>query len=336
MSKDKPRKDQPRQVVVNDLWDVLGDLGEELEYPDRRGSHSKVAREMISAAVTRWRHSPYVCTSAQHVFLVTSSGDVFYRQKHVLRLNSAREKLPCIVEMKPEKRRDFFADCREADVASWFRSKWLINHFAVWRGTSAEGEPLASWVDRNGMEYKMADLLVDQGAKRMLTREIVVGVEDYVQRQESGRGYDRLDVPLDIPTRNLEVIVMIDAGLYKDTASVDETPDLGVEFRNRENARFEGREVANDLENPMEIFLGRRLHGENSAKTEPVLESLNELEARLKHLAQAAVGDEPVLDDPGRKRLWDAFKRPERFVFCRLLWTSPYLGLDVCVSWEKP
>jgi hypothetical protein len=327
-----------KQIMMSEaLWDMLGDLGEEMKYPDRRGSHSKVVREIVSTAVTRWRHSPYVCLSARHVFLVTGCGDVFYRQLQILSLNSKREKLPCSIGIKPEKRHDFLTNRdRKIDVGDWLKSRWLINHFAVWRGTSPKGDPLSSWVDRDGMEYKIADLPVNQGANRKITREIMVGVENYVQWQGSGRDYDRLDVPVDIPTRNLEVVVIIDADLYKYIDSVEEIPDLGVEFRNRECARFEGREVANDPENPMEVSVGRRIHGESSQKTEQVIADLAELEERLKHLAQARVGNEPILEEQDRKRLFQALKMPERFVYCRLSWPSPYLGLDVCIRWEKP
>lgn len=330
-----------KQVMMSEtLWESLGAVGEEMGYPDhsdRRGSHSKIVREIVSTAVTRWRHSPYVCLSAKHTFLVTSCGNVFYRQLQVLKLNSKREKLPCSIGIKPEKRHYFLAN-RDPGVGigEWLISRWLVNYFAAWRGTHAEGEPLSSWVDREGMEYKMADLPVNQGANRTLTREIIVGVEDYVQWQDSGRDYDRLDVPVDIPTRNMEVIVIIDTDLYKHTDSVEEVPDLGVEFRNRECARFEGREVASDSENPMEVYAGRRIHGETSPKTEQVLADLDELEGRIKYIAQAKVGNEPVLEDKGRRRLFKALNKPERFVYCRLFWPSPYLGLDICIRWEKP
>jgi hypothetical protein len=264
---------------------------------------------------------------------------VFYRQLQILRLNSKREKLPCSIGIKPEKRRYFLENRDQAiDVGEWLKSRWLVNYFAAWKGANAKGELLSSWVDRDGMEYKIADLLVSQGANRTLTREIIVGVEDYVQWQESesARDYDRLDVPVDIPTRNLEVVVIIDTDLYKDTDSVEEIPDLGVEFRNRECARFEGREVANDLENPMEVSAGRRIHGEISPEAEQVLADLDELEERLKYIAQAKVGNEPILEDKDQGRLSNALKKPERFVYCRLFWPSPYLGLDVCIRWEKP
>src|SRR6185295_16785950 len=103
----KDHRQAKQKTMTDALWDQLEELGVELEYRDKRGAHSPLVREMVSAAMTKWRKSPYVCRSARHLVFVTREGHVFYRMIQVLKLNSSREKLPCILEMKPEKRRDF-------------------------------------------------------------------------------------------------------------------------------------------------------------------------------------------------------------------------------------
>jgi hypothetical protein len=328
----------PRQITISEfLWESLGKLAGGLGYKDGRGLRSRLGREMIAASIMKWRYSPYVCYSAQHVFFVTGCGHVLYRQVQVLKLNSKRERLPCILEMKPEKRKDFHDyRRREVEEAEWFRSRWLINYFAAWHGECIEGAPLSSHVDRDGIDCKMADLSVDQGANRHLTREIVVGVQDYIQWQDGGHGYDRVDVPIDVPTRNLKVFVIVDADLYRNTASEDEIPDLELEFRNRECARFEGGEIALDSENPIEKFFGRRLHGEQSAEIGSILERLDEMQQRIETLSHSEADNGTVMTEEGRETLRTIFKRPERFIFCTLEWPSPYFGIDVCVRWEKP
>lgn len=45
---------KPRAIKIpEDLWGFLGRLGEDLGYADPRGLHSRLVREMVSAATTR-------------------------------------------------------------------------------------------------------------------------------------------------------------------------------------------------------------------------------------------------------------------------------------------
>ena len=335
-----PRDRQAKQVTLTEpLWEQLDELGVEFEFRDKRGVHSPLVREMVSAAVTKWRESPYVCRSARHTVLVTRDGHVFYRLLQVLKLNSSRDRLPCLLEMKPEKRQYFLHQLSrlEAEEAEWFRSRWLLNHFAVWLGHELKGPPHSSWVDREGTYTKVADLPVNQGRGRYLVREILAGIQDYVQWQEEERGDDRVDIPIDIPTRNLEVIVVVDADLYRRSSPADnDFPNLDLEFRNREGARFEGKEPALDPENSMEVSEGKQLMGRISTKAEPIVNDLRELGERLAAIAEAEAGNGAVLTVEGQEMLRQAFQRPERFLFYRLEWPSPYFGLEVCVRWEKP
>jgi hypothetical protein len=349
----------PRAITMTEsLWGKLGELGEELEYKGR--SHSQLISEMVSAAITKWRESPYVCQSARHFVLVTGRGHVFYRLVQFLKLNSDRQKIPCVLEMKPEKRQDFL-DRKPSgrEEAEWFRSRWLLNHFAVWHmeedagGQSRESPiPPDSWplidsfVDRSGTDYKMADLEVHQDAGRQVAREIIVGLKDYVQWKEKESGYDRVDIPIDIPTRNLEVVVLVDAALYSNTAgeSLREIKNLGLEFRNREGARCGVKEIY-DPENIMEAYAGRCLKQKSSLlKQKPsppspeakhALLRLSEFEKRVRLLATASARGEAVLSDRDQQTLYETFRLPERFLFYKLGWSSPPFGLEVCVNWQK-
>lgn len=330
---------QGKQITMpRALWDALEELGRELHYADGRGVHSRLVREMVSAAVTKWRESPYVCRSAHLVALVTRSGHIFYRLVQVLKLNSKRDRLPCILEMKPEKRKDDpERPAQKLDEAGWFRSRWLLNYFAVWHGEATSGQPLDSFVDHDGIHSKMADLWVRQGPGRVLTRELVVGLEGYVQWQQEGeRDYDRLELPIDVPTQNLDVTVIVDAELYRNTPSLTdgEIPELEVEFRNRECARFDGEALAYDAANPIEAVSGR--HPPGSVKGDQAKSELQALAKRIKTLAAAEAANGPVVAQESRRALLTALEVPKRFLFCKLSWPSPYFGLAVCVRWEKP
>lgn len=335
--KAKRKKEGKTISIAPTLWNSLEDLGREFKLGDPRGDHSKLISEMVSAAVTKWKESPYVCRSAQYVVFVTKDGHVFYRHVQELKLNSDRKKLPCVLEMKPEKRQEFLREGRTSgnEGTEWLKSRWLLNHFAVWHGHE-RAEFKDAYVDRDGTDVKIADLEVNLGAGAVLTREIIAGIQKYVQWQDSDYGDDRVDFPIDIPTRNLEVVVIVDLDLYRATKlELEEIHDLKMEFRNREAARFEGEGVARDNANPMgDPLVGRHLADAPHPRADEVLTHLSELEQRVEELRNAKVKDGAVVDQPDA--LINAFHKPENFLFYKREWSSPYFGLTVCVRWAKP
>ncbi|MEA2600917.1 MAG: hypothetical protein QOF89_1909 [Acidobacteriota bacterium] len=334
--------------MPEDLWEFLGNLGKDLGYKDPRGLHSRLVREMVSAAATKWQESPYVARSARNVVLVTRDGHLFYRQVQVLKLNKKRDRLPCLL--------DFHAS-RRADIGgvAWFQPSWFLNHFAAWHGEGVSivaDKPLDTWVDRHGTDAKMADLLVNQGSERILTREIVAGLKDYVQWKGTQREEDRVDFPIDIPTLNLEIIVIVDMALYRKTVITEsdkqEIANLKVEFRSRELARFEGDVIGRDAFNRMSLpLLGRCLIGSPGPNAEKIRkgvydpeaemrQNLDDLKKRIEFLAQAKVKSEPVVPPEEREALQNALMLPESFLYYKLGWPSPYFGIEVGIQWEKP
>src|SRR5215218_7901478 len=141
------KKERNCQIRMSSLlWNRVGEIAQELGHKDSRGRHSAVIREMVAAAAAKWTHSPYVCRSAHHTVYVTREGNVFSRQVEILKLNTRREKLPCTIEMKPEKRDYYHRKYREqkssrkggaeknSDEFMWFQRQWLLNYFSVWNG----------------------------------------------------------------------------------------------------------------------------------------------------------------------------------------------------------
>lgn len=327
-----------KQIKMDgNLWEALAQVGRDLNIVhDAKGNHSELVREMVSASVNQWRETPYVCQSADYVVLVTGEGQVFFRQVQVLRLNKKRERLPCLLEMKPEKRRDFLTD-NHGDEATWLRSHWLINYFGVWHGSDISGDLLDNYVDREGIDVKQADLHVDQVPGTILTREIVVGAQDYVQRRQKQRKheYDRVGFPVDIPTRNLKALVVVDIDLYqKGSVRPKENPLLELEFRNRESARFEGLFL--DPWNPMErTIAGRHLKDAEDPNAEAIRTDLGKFKKRIEALAQSSVKDGPIVT-PEQQIEINKVQIPEQFLYYTLAWPSPCLGMEVCVRWQKP
>jgi hypothetical protein len=330
------------------LWNQVIDVAQELGHKDARGRHSAVIREIVAGATALWRHSPYTCRSADHTVYITKNGEIFSRQVEILRLNAPRERLPCYLEMKPEKRDYYHRRYRESNPTedrvdsgefAWFLSRWLLNHFAAWNGKKEEDDlesfqqqPLSSHTDSFGTTYKSADLVVRAVGGRFLTREIIFGLRDYVQWKEADSPiFDRIDIPIDIPTSLLQACVIIDQDLFAAMGvEVDEISNLALEFRNREAARFEGKEVALVPETGIEELYGRSPDDEGA---EEMWRKVRQLRRRILDITD---NNSAPKQTAKQEYIHESLTLPRHFLFYRLRWPSPHLGIGACVRWEKP
>jgi len=339
-----------KQITMNVpvlLWEEVDQTGRILGYRDKRGVHSTFFRENVSESVQMWRKHPYICLAARHVVFISRDGHMFHRLEQELKLNAKTLQLPCAQEMKPEKWTDFLLHRDpQRDESEWLRSHWLLNAFSAWQGKRNPGAaPLSCRVDREGTIAKKVELEIDQGPGRFVTREHLIGLADYVQWKDSGRGsmvpkvaadFDRIDLLIEIPIRNLQVTVIVDTALYRSSpfASEAEIPELALEFRNLEGARFE--DPSQDPENPFETRSDRSSGQDRHPKAGEALSLLRDFRERIAALATTEANDGPVLDDEERARAEEAFKLPESFLLLQLEWPSPPISRAVCVRWEKP
>lgn len=342
------RKERNCQIrMSSSLWNLVGEIAQELGHADARGRHSTIIREMVAASAAKWTCSPYVCRSSHYTAFVTRDGSIFLRHAQILRLNSQRERLPCIVEIKPEKR-DYYRkqrDLNHPDVpeTTWFQRQWLLNHFAAWSGKRNvddlrvfEEQPLSSHVDPFGTTYKSADLEVDAVGGRFLTREVTVGLRDYVQWKEPRTPiFDHIDIPIDIPTANLEVCVVVDQSLFEGMQiEEDEVANLALEFRNRESARFEGKDVALFPEVSYDEQFGR---SSDRDAAENMVQRIRFLRERILAILEAGTtAGQKAADAANREAIQSSLELPRQFLFYWLRWPSPHLGIEVCIRWEKP
>ncbi|HEX3126002.1 MAG TPA: hypothetical protein VH394_01610 [Thermoanaerobaculia bacterium] len=328
------------------LWNAVGDIGRELGYSDARGRHSAVIREMLAATAAEWMHSPYICRSAQHTVYIAKTGDIFYRHVQVLKLNSIRERLPAFIEMKPEKREYYHRKHREihprVDEHTWFLNCWLLNYFAAWNGRKDADDlesfqnPLSSHIDTFGTNYKSADLPVRTVAGRVLTREVVIGLRDYVQWKEPNSSlFDYIAIPIDIPTHELDLYVILDQDLFKMSSVVpDELANMSLEFRNRESARFESKEVALYPETTIYEQHGR---APDDAGADEMLHKVRRLRQRIRSiLSERTTTGDLVSTCADMSGIEDSLVLPQNFLFYWLKWPIPHLGIEACVRWEKP
>lgn len=325
--------------IQDPLWGQLESLAKAYGYDDGRGPHAALVRDILAAAVAEWNESPYVCKSARHSFLITAEGVVFYRQVHLLHLNSYRERLPGSISMKREKRDYFYRICpAEENPDDWFKRQWLINCFAVWQGQELDGSLLALDVDRRGTDVKSVDLLVRQDKGRVITREVLVAAKDYVQWTDGGPGSDWVEIPVDMPTRNLEVDVFVDENLYRSSSfPMNEIPPLSLEFRNRESARFAAMGITLSGESPIVEARGRipdkRVSSRDAERAVTVLAGMKD---RFDLFGSYKDEGLEILGKEERESLRRALKTPDKFLFYRMFWPAPHLGIEVCVGWEKP
>jgi len=229
------------------------------------------------------------------------------------------------------------------DEIEWFERQWMLNYFAAWAGKKQSEDleafkqsPLSCHTDTFGSTYKSADLIVDAVGGRFLTREIIVGLRDYVQWKEPNTPiFDRIDIPIDIPTSDLEVSVIVDQDLFKSLPVQDEeVPNLALEFRNRESARFEGREVARYPEVAIEELCGRSTDDEGAGE---MLSKIRTLRTRIASVLESkTTKGEKVASASEKAAVNASLQIPKHFLFYKLRWPSPHLGIEVCVHWEKP
>jgi hypothetical protein len=184
----------------------------------------------------------------------------------------------------------------------------------------------------------MADILINQPKGRIITREIVVALKDYVQWFDQEPGSDWVELPVDIPTRNLRINVFVDRDLYQHSRlETKEIPHLDLEFRNRESARFSNKEIAHYSEDPIEerwgLFPDKQL---TSRESDLIHGALDELKRRFDFFSDHQASNGEVLDNTGRSLLESSLVFPKEFLFYQMTWPAPHLGMEVCVGWEKP
>lgn len=328
-------------VRVSEEW--LSTLERLLNVVSEGQSHdrSRLIRQLVSEESAFWLDSPYVALSSEYFILISGDRTGYYRMLQRLQLEAMRAKLPCIVKIKPERQEAWIQRYRgvshEADL---IRDHWLINHFAVWLGEDTSSDPLASHVDRHGITGKLADLDTRQAKGTRLTREIIVANRDFVQRKR-GDDFtaDRADIGIDIPTLNVDIIVVVDLDLYEGAA----TPILGYELRNREGARLEERQPgseANKIDWVEERYPEAAHVGPAFGPTlNSTKEAFDAFRNRVQYLAAegtfASDGRQVVESEETRRKL-RSIELPERFLFGRLRWQMPLPSLQVCLTWNKP
>jgi hypothetical protein len=303
---------------------------------------STYVRSLLSVENALVRKSPYICTKAHHFVFVAASGEVFYHRTEALYFESEVKRLIAKLTMKSEKREYFTNEYAREAVPG----VWLLNYFALWGGKDPGASLIDEATDRHGLSTKIAcfDQQVPTGAT--ILREGCFVLHDYAQYLDPKPGsdiYDHVDIAVDVPTRAIDLTVVIDPRLYKETerygSDFQHTPT--IELRNREEVVFTSKQS-------VQTILDKEFFRQSSGRfldSEPATTGRNrEIEA---HIAKMFSDFQRRLDTirsekPEALGRQDAVQRlenlrmPAEYLFDRAVWTWPHIGFYLSVKWARP
>ena len=346
--KDKNSKisTSPLQFRVNPTWlqqldHMIGNIPS--ANGDQKIDRAGFVRGLVDVEKSLWRRSPYVCLHAQHFVIVTGRGEVFYHRKEALRLNHDLTYIPASLSMKSEKREDFTKRYENEQV----KDIWLLNRFALWEGTEANGTPIDRKSDPFGLSKKQVNLECQRPEGSVVLRESCIALDEYVQylqpKDTSPEDYyDRVDILIDIPTRELDLIVVVDGDLHSNTkrfGGEDFIPNLKFELRNREEVPF-----ANT--HPLQAVLQERFMRRIGSQVPPRKET-DDFHAESVEQAESMFSCfhkrlETLANDPtalGPEGAGDRLRNvvfPDKYHFYRILWSWAHIGLYISIKWVKP
>lgn len=305
---------------------------------------SKFARGILALETAMWRKSPYVCPQARHFVFVTRRGRFYYHRTEQLQLNSDVESIPSVLTMKREKREYFTQHYQPDEMAL----AWPLNCFLLWDGSSPTGVPIDVQSDHSGKTRKWVSLQCRLPKRAWAFREGCFVLQDYAQYAGDDQVvelYDRVDIMVDIPTRDLEIFVVVDRQLYTETrrfGGAHFDPRLRFEFRNREEMPFADPDTFEAIlrENflqkisstyPVDTAEGPpdQLYLDSRAGVEECFRLMQE---RLDMLFR----DHTDLVGTAQREDFADLAIPESYLFYRVHCTWTHLGLVYSVKWPKP
>jgi len=325
-------------VRASEAWLQYLDLAIETMSPGLDLDRSKGVRHLLDRHSFLMVESPYIIRRMDVTVLVSANGDMAYHAREEILLSSRRERLPCSIEMKPEKILDYAKRVgSERRLAGYLRDRWLLNYFAAYR----DEQLLADHSDGVGLTRKQADLEVNLPQDTVVQREVLIVNEDYVQRAAEGdRADDRSEILMVAPTFNLTLNVMVDLDVYGESSLRDEAA-LDYELRNGEGALLQTGSYHYG-ENPLTWIAGRPPVSRRG--WEEIHQSVRgSVERLVKRVGQLSSQDttpgsrQPLFhSDSAQKRLAEFASPSSQYLFGRLTWPYPPMGIDICTTWNKP
>ncbi len=317
--------------VSEDWRESLEQLAEDLKLDPKR-DRSNIIRDLISRESKTWTEAPYISLRTSGLIYATAQRTLLYWINQDLILVNDRERIPCKISIKPE-RKDHFEQSGAADR----EDRWLINYFSIFRGDNL----VIQDTDRTGITTKFVDMPINLPQDTAIRREVLCGASHYVEQERPNERYDdRTDVPIDIPTLELDLRILVDSNLYADDHQ-REHAGVDFELRNREHAKLSGL-----VDRELRWYRGRYPSPAPRPRTsylrllDSSREALGRLITRINELAckdQVAFSDRrPIVETPEKREKLLRIASPESFLFGHLYWKMPQQSLVVCLAWNKP
>ena len=348
-------KQRGTTIRFDDAWERRLDRLMKILQPVAKPQASTNIRRIVAREASSWLDCPYIRLRSENFVFVWRDGTVGFRGVDELKLQRMRTYLPASLTMKPEVKRHYFEKYRnEPDLAASIKKHWLLNYFAAWEEEALSessdvsplwadfnGEPIVEAIDRWGIESKSVALRIARRKDEVVLRETLVVLDDFVLRDASGdRNDDRGDVPLDIPTLNLDIRILVDRELYRESrASVRRHCGISYELRNNELARFEESTLGLE-DNRIAFTNGSYPETTRSPTLQAVRESFESFRERLEGVRTKKVlldGDRvPIVETEAARKRIASLVVPENFLYGHFSWPTPLRGIDVSVTWNKP
>ncbi len=331
--------------------------------PSAGKDRSNVLRYLLRRAAFLAFESPYTLAEHRVFFYVAGNGDEFRLSIERIAINVDLRGLPKALRMDSRKVDRFLRHQKDTgEQLSKVRDDWLVNHFGLWDREYPDSPPLVSEVDRVGVFAKSASLAAPLPGRSSLIREIILGVRQPVAERSALVADDpedlkeRVGVVITAPTQRLEIVVVVDLDLFATDGMVRRGAALDFQLRDLERLPFAvgipddiapswaGGKVRVEGDDKDPRRARRRRAGPSAYKAkeeaealERAKESIDFLQARLRSLVGASsIADGlPVVDSASAAAYLPQLHRPREYLFGRLVWDSPFLGVEACVSWPR-
>ena len=325
-------------IRAKDQW--FSKLQDLLILLDKKANRDRsgLVRELVSREYDYYFTTPYFSPKMRCLAFVASDGSAVYWQRQHLVLREDRAVLPCVVEVKPEKRADYV----DPQLA---QDNWLINYFAAWRGKEVRDTLIADGTDPHGSTSKHVDLKINLGQDNAIIKESLIANRRYVQwHNPADRRDDRADIFIDIPTDEIDIQIIVDLDLYQDKLRREDAK-LDYQLRNRDLIRCNKLSLSQEPEFSWKTF---RFPGSPELRRrddyvdlhDTVTNSVRDLKKRLRDLCReeplTRANDQLVVDTAEKRDFLRSVRIPDDFLFGRLTWRRPYQNLVLCMTWNRP
>jgi len=306
---------------------------------DPSRDRSRVLRELVERESNFWELSPYVSESTRVFIFISESGTKLYWGYQNLFLNANCEELQTAIALKPEWKENVESPDDRAEVIRDARERWLINYFGAWAGAKPGKQLIVHTTDRTGAIVKYAALPANQQQGARLVREILAAYRGYVAPYRPGTvAHDRTDVPVQIPTLEIEIHLIVDVRFYSNLIQ-RKSVALSYHLSNLDRKEFPTVQLPEITWVHGRYPLPRNARKAMTQAVAAVSDSMSNLRARILDIAGDTVSapdGKPFAEAPAQRDELRAIELPEEYLFGLLRWRFPNPSVLISMTWNRP